>query len=75
MANKSRNKKNQPPTGEGKKQSPRSGAANKLDKRSEVAQAQHDRPDLNVGSAGDEAAATSELSEEARNPGRAKAGR
>jgi hypothetical protein len=75
MANKSRNKVNQPPTGEGKKQSPREGAANKLNKRSEVAQAQHDRPDLNVGSSEDEAASASELSEEKRNPGRAKAGR
>ena len=39
MANKSRNRLNQPPTGEGKKQSPRSGQANKLHKRAEVLQA------------------------------------
>ncbi|HEV2912718.1 MAG TPA: hypothetical protein VGX92_05320 [Pyrinomonadaceae bacterium] len=75
MANKSRNKVNQPPTGEGKKQSPRSGQANKLDKRSEVAQAQHNRPDLNIGSDADEADSTSELAEEKRNPRRTKAGR
>ena len=74
MANKSRNKVNQPPTGEGKKQSPRSGAAHKLDKRSEVAQAQHDRPDENVGTSTDEAASASELKEN-NNPRRPKAGR
>jgi hypothetical protein len=39
--NKSRNKLNQPPTGEGKKQSPRSGDANKLHKRDDVLQAGH----------------------------------
>jgi hypothetical protein len=42
MANQSRNKKNQPPTGEGKKQSPRQGKANELNKRSEVLQAHRD---------------------------------
>ena len=74
MVNKSRNKANQPPTGEGKKQSPRSGAAHKLDKRSEVAQAQHNRPDENIGTEYDEAASRSEL-EKKDNPKRPKAGR
>ena len=68
--NKSRNKLNQPPTGEGKKQSPRSGAANKLNKRSEVLQATDARQ--NVGSPEDEAAAATAPS---RNPKRQKAGR
>jgi hypothetical protein len=74
MANKSRNKANQPPTGEGKKQSPSSGAAHKLDKRSEVAQAQHNRPDENIGTTSDEATSGSELAEN-KNPKRPKAGR
>jgi hypothetical protein len=43
MANKNRNRLNQPPTGEGKKQSPHSGEANKLHKRAEVLQAQSGR--------------------------------
>jgi hypothetical protein len=75
MANKSRNKANEPPTGEGKKQSPRSGDARKLDKRSEVAQAQHNRPDENIGSAEEEAAQRQELSQDSNNPKRPKAGR
>ena len=75
MANKSRNKVNQPPTGEGKKQSPRSGQANKLGKRSEVVQAQHDRPDENIGTASDEEAGRSNLSQQKNNPKRPKAGR
>ncbi|HEX8143420.1 MAG TPA: hypothetical protein VF553_12540 [Pyrinomonadaceae bacterium] len=74
MANKSRNKANQPPTGEGKKQSPRSGAAHKLDKRSEVAQARHNRPDENIGTASDEAASNTELAEKGK-AARPKAGR
>ena len=73
MANKSRGKVNQPPTGEGKKQSPEQGAENKLGKRSEVVQAQHDRPDLNLGTDADEAAATPKSVE--GNPKRPKAGR
>ncbi|MGI8997526.1 MAG: hypothetical protein ACR2GW_12745 [Pyrinomonadaceae bacterium] len=73
--NNNRNKQNQPPTGEGKQQSPSSGAANKLDKRSEVAQAQHDRADLNVGTAADEEAARSQPPLEKNNPQRPKAGR
>lgn len=73
MANKSRNKKNQPPTGEGKKQSPRSGEATKLDKRSEVLQAQRGHPELNFGTAEDEAAARGDYVK--GNPKRTKAGR
>ena len=74
MANKSRGKVNQPPTGEGKKQSAERGAENKLGKRSEVVQAQHDRPDLNLGTDADEAAAVPRKSG-ASNPKRPKAGR
>lgn len=68
--NKSRNKLNQPPSGQGKKQSPRLGAANKLSKRSEVMQATDARQ--NLGTAEDEAAAAAGS---ARNPKRQKAGR
>ena len=70
MANKNRNKLNQPPTGEGKKQSPRPGASNKLDKRSEVLQATDRRQ--NIATNEDEAAASSLLE---TNPKRPKAGR
>ena len=70
MANKSRHKLNQPPTGQGKKQSPRSGAANKLSKRSEVLQAAGERQ--NIGTAEDEEAAQSG---QETNPKRPKAGR
>ena len=75
MANQSRNKKNQPPTGEGKKQSPRSGEVTKLDKRSEVLQAQHGHSELNFGSAEEEAAARGDSVTERSNPKRTKAGR
>ncbi len=75
MANKSRHKKNQPPTGEGKKQSPRSGEANKLNKRSEVLQAQAGHAELNVGTASEEEAVRSEPSQRKNNPQRPKAGR
>jgi hypothetical protein len=70
MANKSRHKLNQPPTGEGKKQSPRSGAANKLDKRSEVLQAAGARQ--NIGTAEDEERARSTRRTNLKRP---KAGR
>lgn len=73
MANKSRGKVNQPPTGQGKKQSAESGAENELGKRSEAVQAQRDRPDLNLGTDEDEAAATPKTGK--GNPGRTKAGR
>ncbi|HEX8651590.1 MAG TPA: hypothetical protein VF708_12180 [Pyrinomonadaceae bacterium] len=75
MANKSRHKKNQPPTGEGKKQSPRSGEANKLNKRSEVLQAQAGHAELNVGTSSEEEAVRSELPQRKNNPRRPKAGR
>ncbi|HEX8162739.1 MAG TPA: hypothetical protein VF538_12780 [Pyrinomonadaceae bacterium] len=67
-------RKNQPPTGEGKKQSPASGAANKLHKRSEVVQSRG-RAELNVGTDEDEAAATPRPANENTNPKRQKAGR
>lgn len=44
-------KKNQPPTGEGKNQSPNVGQAQELDKRSEVLQAQRNHPELNMEAA------------------------
>ena len=75
MANKSRNKANQPPTGEGKKQSTQTGASKKLDKRSEVVQAQHGREDLNLGTDADEEAARAESLAPKENPRRPKAGR
>jgi hypothetical protein len=72
MVNKSRGRKNQPPTGQGKHQSSHLGAALKLDKRSDVAQAQRFHPELNLGDSDDEAA----LREgDQRNPKRPKAGR
>ena len=70
MANKSRDRINQPPTGQGKKQSPRQGAENKLGKRSEVLQAAG--AEQNIGTAEDEKAARSSAD---RNPKRPKAGR
>jgi hypothetical protein len=69
MANKNRNRLNQPPTGEGKKQSPRSGEANKLNKRAEVLQASQD--EQNIGTAEEEEA----LRSQSVIPKRPKAGR
>ena len=70
MTNESKDRLNQPPTGEGKKQSPRSGAENKMDKRSEVLQAAG--AEQNISSAEDEEAARSSGT---TNPKRPKAGR
>lgn len=75
MANKSKDKKNQPPTGEGKKQSPRSGEDTKLEKRSEVLQAQRGHSELNMGADEEETAARGERMKERGNPKRTKAGR
>jgi hypothetical protein len=72
MVNKNRNRRNQPPTGEGKKQSVFRGEPRKLAKRSEVLQAQRDHPELNVGDTDEEAAAAGG---DERNPNRPKAGR
>jgi hypothetical protein len=72
MPNDNRNRRNQPPTGEGKKQDPVRGAARKLGKRSEIVQAQRRHPELNLGTSEDEAARNSA---EERNPHRPKAGR
>jgi hypothetical protein len=72
MVNNNRNRKNQPPTGEGKHQSSRLGEPRKLSKRSEVAQAQRHHPELNLGDAGEEAA---QREGEQPNPNRPKAGR
>jgi hypothetical protein len=68
-------RKNQPPTGEGKKQKPAPGAPDKLHKRSEVAQAQRGRADLNLGTDAEEDAATPRPADERPNPNRPKAGR
>jgi hypothetical protein len=75
MPNKNRGKINQPPTGEGKKQSPYQGEANKLSKRSDVAQAQRNHPEENIGSAEEEEAARSSSGQQKDNPQRQKAGR
>jgi hypothetical protein len=72
MANNNRNRKNQPPTGEGKKQSPVRGEPRKLQKRSEVLQAQRNHPELNLGDTDEEAAAAGG---DQLNPKRPKAGR
>jgi hypothetical protein len=57
MANTNRNRKNQPPTGYGKNQPRRTNP--KLDKRSVVAQAAPHRPELNLGTSGEEESARS----------------
>jgi hypothetical protein len=72
MANKSRNRVNQPPSGEGKHQSPYQGEPRKLAKRSDVVQAQRNHPELNLGDS-DEEGASSEGDQP--NPERSKAGR
>jgi hypothetical protein len=72
MANNNRNRKNQPPTGEGKHQSTHLGAPRKLSKRSDVLQAQRHHPELNLGDSDEEASAAEG---EQRNPHRPKAGR
>jgi hypothetical protein len=72
MVNSNRNRKNQPPTGEGKQQSPHAGEPRTLEKRSEVAQAQRHHPELNVGDEQDEAAHDEG---DRMNPNRPKAGR
>jgi hypothetical protein len=72
MANQSRNRKNQPPTGEGKHQSTSKGEPRKLLKRSDVVQAQRGHPELNLGDSDEE---TAYIEGEERNPKRPKAGR
>jgi hypothetical protein len=72
MANNNRNRKNQPPTGQGKSQSRFTGEPRKLGKRSEVVQAQRNHPELNLGDSGEEAASRER---ETLNPDRSKAGR
>ncbi len=72
MVNNNRNRKNQPPTGEGKHQSPHLGEPHKLMKRSEVVQAQRHHPELNLGDSDEEAAY---LGGDELNPKRPKAGR
>lgn len=66
-------KKNQPPTGEGKKQSSVKGESRKLFKRSEVAQSSQPRQNI----LDDEAEQTyrENPSQEKNNPDRPKAGR
>jgi hypothetical protein len=73
MANQSRNKKNMPPTGEGKKHSPKAGRENELDKRSEAMQAQRGHAELNMGTGEDREPA--ERTGETHSGRRTKAGR
>jgi hypothetical protein len=72
MVNDNRNRKNQPPTGEGKQQSRYRGEPRKLSKRSEVGQAQRGHPELNLGDGDAEAA---DLDGDRPNPHRPRAGR
>jgi hypothetical protein len=77
MPNSNKDKKNQPPTGEGKEQSPHSGEANKLYKRSDVLQAQRGHAEQNItGDDNEELAARGEgLNERGESSARKKAGR
>jgi hypothetical protein len=75
MPNDQRNRKNQPPTGEGKKQAPQRGEPRKLKKRSEVLQAQRNHPELNLGDDSSENAWAGNPDIPERNPKRPKAGR
>ena len=68
-------RKNEPPTGEGKKQRPAAGEPNKLNKRSEGPQAQRGHAELNVGTDEEESAATPRPAGDRPNPKRPKAGR
>ena len=72
MVNKNRNRKNQPPTGQGKAQARVEGEPRELGKRSEVVQAQRGHPELNLGDWDAEGAASDG---ERPNPDRPKAGR
>jgi len=73
MANQSRNKKNMPPTGEGKKHSPRAGREDELEKRSEAVQARRGHAELNMGTEEDREPA--ERTGATRSGKRTKAGR
>jgi hypothetical protein len=75
MVNKSRGKKNQPPTGEGKKQSPYLGKQSELLKRSEVLQAQRNHPEVNIGTTDEEDALRTHTPLDKDNPKRPKSGR
>jgi hypothetical protein len=72
MPNNNRNRKNQPPTSQGKAQSRFQGEPRKLGKRSDVLQAQRDHPELNLGDTDEEAASAAG---DRLNPKRPKAGR
>jgi hypothetical protein len=72
MVNNNRNRKNQPPTGQGKSQSRFTGEPRKLGKRSEVVQAQRNHPELNLGDTDEE---TASREGDTLNPNRPKAGR
>lgn len=72
MANNNRNRKNQPPTGQGKHQSRFAGEPRKLSKRSDVVQAQRHHQELNLGDSDEEAASREG---DRPNPSRPKAGR
>jgi len=66
------NRRNQPPTGQGKQQSPQAGEPRKLSKRSDVVQAQRHHPELNLGDSDEERASSDGARPRAR---RMKAGR
>jgi hypothetical protein len=70
--NKNRNRKNQPPTAEGKRQATFRGEPRKLNKRSDVVQAQRGHPELNIGDTDEE---TAFHGGDRLNPARPKAGR
>lgn len=72
MANKNRNRRNQPPTGFGKAESRFLGEPRKLAKRSDVLQAQRHHPELNLGDTDEE---TASREGDQPNPRRPKAGR
>jgi hypothetical protein len=72
MPNNNRNRKNQPPSGQGKHQSRYRGEPRKLNKRSDVLQAQRNHAELNLGDTDEEA---SSYDGARLNPARRKAGR
>ncbi|HKO60246.1 MAG TPA: hypothetical protein VJV03_03725 [Pyrinomonadaceae bacterium] len=73
MPNDNRNKMNQPPTGVGKKQSPEPGEPNKLNKRAEVLQSSN--AEQNIGTAEEEEAARTGVTNEDKGERKMRAGR
>jgi hypothetical protein len=71
VANSSRNRSNQPPTGQDTRQSPAGGEPRKVAKRSDVVQAQRHHPELNLGDRDEDEPGRGQ----GRTPGHRKAGR